>query len=58
VKFSGKVGDEPLNKRLNLGGDPVTFWMQRLLSEFVTIRRCGKWLTDIHSYWFARWRHW
>ena len=25
--------------------------------EFVTIGRYGKWLTDIHSYWFARWRH-
>jgi len=23
MKFSEKVGDEPMNKRLNFGGDPV-----------------------------------
>jgi len=36
----------------------ITVWIQGLHTGFVTIGRYGKWLTDIHSYWFARWRHW
>jgi len=58
MKFLGKVGNEPMNKSLNFGGDPVTVLIQGLFSEFFTIGRYGKWLTDIHSHWCARWRHW
>ena len=53
MKFSEKVGNGPMNKRLNFGGDPD----HRLDTEIVFwIRHYGKWLTDIHSYRFARWR--
>jgi len=47
MKFTGKVGNGPRNKRLNFGGDPdhrlntgIVFWIQGLFSEFVTTGRC------------------
>jgi len=44
MKFSGKVDNGQVNKRLNFGGDPVqSVWIQGLFSEFVTIGRYGKW---------------
>ena len=43
MKFSEKVGNGPLNKRLNFGGDPVTVWIKRLFFGFVTTGRYGKW---------------
>jgi len=50
MKFSGKVGNEPMNKQLNLGGDTDHRLDTGLFSGFVTIGRYGRWLTDIHSY--------
>jgi len=47
MKFLEKVGNEPLNKRLNFGGDPdhrLDTGSQGLFSGFVTIGRYGKWL--------------
>jgi len=46
MKFSRKVGNGPMNKRLNFGGDPD----HRLdtFSGFVIIGRHEKWLTDIN----------
>jgi len=47
MKFSEKVGNGTVNKRLNFGDDPD----HRLDAEIVFwIRHYGKWLTDIHSY--------
>jgi len=42
MKFSGKIGNGPTNKRLNFGGDP-DHRLQGLFSGFVTIGRYGKW---------------
>jgi len=34
MKFSGKVGNEPMNKELNFGGDPVRRpWRRCVLSQ-------------------------
>ena len=30
MKFSGKVGNGPVNKRLNFGGDPDHGWSSRM----------------------------
>jgi len=49
MKFSVKVGNRPMNKLLNFGGDPVTVWIQGLFSGFVTIGSYGNWLMDIHD---------
>ena len=56
MKFSEKVGDGPVNKQLNFGGDPdyrldtgIVFRIRQIVPGFVTIGRYGKWLTDIHS---------
>jgi len=46
MKFSGKVGNGPVNKWLNFGGDPDHRLDTGLISGFVTIGRYGKWLTD------------
>ena len=46
VKFSEKVGNWPMKKKLYFGGDPDHAWIQGLFSGFV-IGRYGKWLTDI-----------
>jgi len=48
MKFSGKVGNGPMNKRLNFGGDPDHRLDTGLFSGFVTPERYGKWLTDIN----------
>jgi len=40
---------------VNFGGNPDHQLSAGIFSGFVTIGRCRKWLTDIHSYWFARW---
>jgi len=48
IKFSGKVGNEPMNKRLNFGGDPDHRLDTGLFSGFVTIGRYRKWLTHIN----------
>jgi len=45
MKFSEKVGNGPVNKRLNFDGDPHhrLDWIQGLFSGFVTNERYGKW---------------
>ena len=46
MKFSGKVGNGPINKRLNFGGDRdrrITVWIEGLFYGFVTTGRYGKW---------------
>ena len=48
MKFSGKVDNGPLNKRLNFGGDPENRLDTGIISGFITIGRYGKWLTDIN----------
>ena len=48
VKFSGKVGDGSVNKRLNFGGHPDRSLDTGIVFGFVTIGRYGKWLTDIN----------
>ena len=40
MKFTGKVGNRPVNKRLDFGGDPV--WIRGFFYGFVTIGRYGK----------------
>jgi len=62
MKFSGKVGNEPMNKWLNFGGNPdhrldtgisrckTVLHLLVLFSGFVTVGRHGRWLTGIHSY--------
>jgi len=46
MKLSWKVGNGPVNKWLNFGGDPDHRLDTGLISAFVTIGRYGKWLTD------------
>jgi len=49
MEFSEKVGNGPVNKWLNFGGDPDhRLQIQGLFSGFVTIGIYGKWLTDIN----------
>jgi len=45
MKFSGKVGNGPLNKCLTyiVVAIRITIWIQGLFSEFVNIGRYGKW---------------
>ena len=45
MKFSGKVGNGPVNKWLHFGGDPdhCLDTVQGLFSGFVTVGRYGKW---------------
>jgi len=43
MKFSGKVGNGPMNKLLNFGGNPDHRLDTGIVSGFVTIRRYGKW---------------
>ena len=44
IKFSGKVGNGPMNNWLNCDGDPDhRLDIQRLFSGFVTVGRYGKW---------------
>jgi len=43
MKFSGKVDNGPVNKRLNFVGDPDHRLIQGLFSGFVTVGRYGKW---------------
>jgi len=43
IKFSGKVGNGPMNNYLILVEIWITIWMQGLFSGFVTIGRYGKW---------------
>ena len=42
MKFSGKVGNGPMNKRLNFGGDPdhgsIATLVRRALAEVCTVR--------------------
>jgi len=45
MKFRRKVGNGPMSKRLNFGGDPDHVWIQGLFSGFVTIGRYREWLT-------------
>jgi len=42
MKFSGKVGNGPMNKRLNFGGDPDHSLDTGIVAGFVTIERYGK----------------
>ena len=45
MKFARKIGNGPMNKRLNFGGDPDHCLMDTgagLFSGFVTIGRYGK----------------
>jgi len=42
MKFSGKVGNWPLNKRLNFGGDPDHRLDTGIVFRFVTIGRYGR----------------
>jgi len=58
LKFSWKVATEQVIKFWWRFGLPSVIYIQGLFSGFVTIGRYGKWLTDIHLYWFTRWRHW
>ena len=37
MKFSGKVGNGPMKKRLNFGGDPVGTPVRRGLAEACTV---------------------
>jgi len=42
MKFSGKIGSEPVNKRLNFGGDPghrirITTLVRRALAGVCTV---------------------
>jgi len=46
MKFSGMVGNGPMNKKLNFDGDPVT--IQALFPGYVATGRYGKRLTDIN----------
>ena len=48
MRFSGKVGNGPMNKWLDFGSDPDNRLNTELFSGFVTIGRYGKWLTDIN----------
>jgi len=48
VKFSGKVGDGAVNKRLNFSVDPDHRLDTGIVFGFVTIGRYGKWSTDIN----------
>jgi len=43
MQFSQTVGNGPMNKWLNLGGNLITVWIQGLFSGFVTIGKYGKW---------------
>jgi len=43
MKCSGKVGNGPVNKRLNFGGEPDHRLGTGIVSAFVTIGRYGKW---------------
>jgi len=48
MKFSGTVGNGPVNKWLNFAGDTdhcVDTWIG---FRFVTIGKYGKWLTDMN----------
>jgi len=55
MKFAG---NEPMNKRLTFGGYPDRRLYTGIVFRPRPIGRYEKWLTDIHSYWFARRRHW
>ena len=44
MKFSGKVGNGPVKKRLNFGGDPDHRLDTGIVFRFVTIGRYGTWL--------------
>jgi len=46
MKFTGKVGNGPVNKLLNFGGDPDHRLDTGIVSGFVTIGRYRKWSTD------------
>jgi len=48
MKFSAEVGNGPVNKGFNFGGDPDHRLDTWLFSGFVAIGRYGKWLTDIN----------
>jgi len=47
MKFSEKIGNGPMNKWLNFGGDPDYRLDTGLFSVFVTIGRYGKWFNRL-----------
>jgi len=49
MKFSGKVGNGPLNKWLNFCGDRDRRLDTRIVFQFVTTGRCGK-VVNRHSF--------
>jgi len=51
MKFSGKVGNGPINNLLNFGGNPDHNLYTGIVSGFVTIGRYGKWYspTALHD---------
>jgi len=57
MKFSGNfLASEQMIKFWWQSGSPSGTGI--VSCAFITIGRYGKWLMDIHSYWFGRWRHW
>jgi len=56
MQFSGKVGNGPMNKWSNFGGDLVTVWIQELFPDLSLLGDMEN--GSAAAYWFLRWRQW